>query len=154
MALQMGLSVKDFKKNYFTRPHVTRRIDRGKWYYLRYQGMNIRRDARRQVKAPTKPPIPGPETRANRGLSMIFYAFDRSTSSTVVGPVKFDQQPWREMTVPEVVEKGGFVTPNPGYDLLPRRVRPAPYMVPALEKNMATENQKTVWKKARHKAGT
>ncbi len=149
----IGMKLQDFQKNYFTRPHVRRRLDKLRFNYLRYQGMNIRRDARRKVMSQSEPPIPDGETKSGGGLALIFYSFERQTHSVIVGPTLFEKQPWKEKTVPQVVEEGGYVTPKPGFDLLPRRQEPSPYMRPAFEKNLTQPKQKRVWSAAKRKAG-
>ena len=145
--MSFSLNWETVGRNLFTSTHVKRSLDRKQYWYLRYQGMNIRRDARRAVRAGTgTAPQPGSATKGGGGLALIYYMFDRETRSVIVGPIGFESQPWREKTVPEVLEYGGYVTPRPGYGTWsPTYIPEHPYMRPALVKNLTVEKRQKVW---------
>jgi hypothetical protein len=81
--------------------------------------------------SPGHPPAAGRSSPLNKRL---FFGYDRSTGSVVVGPVGF-----RNSKVPRVLEYGGttVITRRVKGKLVRKRVRiaPRPYMWPAFEKN-------------------
>ncbi len=138
----------NFKANFFDRPAVQRAVDRAKLQGLREAGSFIRTRARSSMGGKVKralPRRPGQPPRVREGSlkRLLFYVYDRSTESVVVGPVAFRR---RKVPVPALHEFGGVVktrrrrpqeikrgTPPFGKEVrtavMPRR----PYMGPALE---------------------
>lgn len=160
MNIHFGLDLKTIQKNMFDRPHVRRALNNTQRYYLTAQGMNIRREARRSLMRGTPGmPQPGKLTKAGSGLAHILFHYDRAGRSVIVGPVLFPaSQTWHEMTVPEVLEYGGHVSPNTkGVKrgiYTPQRIPELSYMRPAMEKALEREKQQAVWDAARRRAGT
>jgi hypothetical protein len=86
----------------------------------------------KRPKAPSKPGEP-PRVRLGHLKRLLFYAYDPQRESVVVGPERF-----RKGQAPSVLEEGGTatVTGFEGGKIVRRRIRvkPRPYMGPALEK--------------------
>jgi len=145
-----NLNLKQFAN--FNSPHVRRRLDKLTYHYLRFQGMNIRRNARRRLQSGKEG---APVSKGNRGLRQIRYAFDRSEHSVVVGPLLFKWQPWSNFTVPELLEYGGVARLKRQYSdyadrgiLHPGFYRERSYMRNAARDELKPQRQRQVWRAA------
>jgi hypothetical protein len=156
MRAAFGLDFKTVQKNFFKSPHVVHALDSVQYHYLRFQGMNIRKTARKNVmQGRGTAPKPKKATKRGSGLAVIYYSFEKVRRSVIIGPIGFLGQPWKEKTVPELLEYGGTVRPKkPGFGrFTPKHYDPHPYMRPALHENLTQAEQKKVWDAARRKAG-
>jgi len=115
---------------FFDKPAVERAIDAGKRKALGYAGGDIRRHARRLLKTVKRPKSKKAKTRARQlkkyespsaagsppktrttgepNLRTIFYAWDSSSGSMVVGAVAFSSRS-TDRTAPDIHERGGAV---------------------------------------------
>lgn len=111
------VSVK-IKSMFFDRAMVGKRVNREKIKRLSKGGAFIRRRARSSIRASKNHSKPGEpvKTRGKQYLKRnIFFSYDKSSDSVVVGPAKLnmiffdgDGKPLKG-TVPEVLEKGGTI---------------------------------------------
>ena len=80
--------------------------------------------------APSKPGEP-PRSIVGTLKRLIFFAYDARQKGVVIGPIPTGQK----TGAPRVLEEGGTIkAPGSGFD--GKRVKPRPYMVPALNKNL------------------
>jgi hypothetical protein len=128
-----GASVLDakFKNFFFDRANVIKAMDAGTRQALIRAGSYIKTSARSSMRRRKRASAPGQPPSAHVGLlkTLLFFVYDPSKKTVVVGPVGF-----KKAEAPNLNEFGGTVT---------RRVRgkskqakyPArPYMAPALAK--------------------
>lgn len=142
------------KDNFFDRAAVKNAVDRATRRTLSRAGSFVRRTARRSIKPAGKrakrkreklgrgypdPTISKPgdpprlHTNANQNLRLIFFAWEPTRKTVVVGPVAFKSI--NGISVPEVLEKGGrsYLVGRRGRKK-PIRVQARPFMGPALAK--------------------
>lgn len=95
----------------------------------------IRTVARNSMKRIKKPSQPGQPPHAQTGLlkDFLFFAWDASTASMVIGPAAFKPSP----EVPALLEEGGnevaHVRIGKRWQRKTITIAPRPYMAPALE---------------------
>jgi hypothetical protein len=134
------------KEMFFDRKGVMHAVDDATRRSLSRAGAFVRTSARssmRRVKANAKPSAPGSPPRARLGFikDFLFFSYDASHKSVIVGPARLNG---RGGEAPHVQEFGGTasITVRQGFGKRRRRVRvnahyPArPYMWPALQKNL------------------
>lgn len=102
-ALTLDIRVKEM---FFDRPKVVAAVERAKLNALRQDGGTVRKIARRSIRKRKGTSVPGAPPSSHEGSlrSGIFFAYDRSSDSAVVGPVGF-----RRGDVPNALEFGGSV---------------------------------------------
>ncbi|MGD9692391.1 MAG: hypothetical protein AB7G17_13220 [Phycisphaerales bacterium] len=135
------MRVKDL---FFDRPKVQRAVDRARRRALSKAGAFIRQRARTSMRRRRGSSAPGSPPHAHEGSlrRLLFFAYDPSADSVVVGPVGF-----RRSDAPNTLEFGGAATvtrrrtrPRSGgtRGVESRRVRieARPYMGPALRKEL------------------
>lgn len=105
--IEFGFEFKEFKGMFFDRTAVINAVDKAKRQVLSKAGAFVRRTAkglirsRKSVSKPFRPPT------SWTGLlkQFIFFGYDASTGSVVIGPVKLN----RKGEVPNLLEFGGTV---------------------------------------------
>ncbi len=128
----IGMSVKAAKAGFLDRAKVMRAVDRGRRRSLAKSGSYIRTTARRSMRRKRGRSRPGQPPHAHVGLlrDLLFFSYDSSTNSVVVGPVAINKR----SEAPAVLEFGGR-TRKPYYwkgTSSQITVRARPYMRPAL----------------------
>jgi len=107
-------------------------------------GSYIKRDAKQSIRQRKRPSLPGQPPSSHRGdlKRLIFFAFDPTTESMLIGPEAFPSATTRiGPTIPEVLEEGGDVLLKGRKTAKGRKparkihIADRPYMGPALEKN-------------------
>lgn len=157
------------KKFFFDRLKVQAQIGQRRARFLRNAGSYTQRTAQRSMRRvgkKGKPSAPGTPPKwhgdANFSLRKIYYVYDRLIDGMLVGPIIGNSK--QRPTVPELQEKGGEQLireklvgnkwvpygrkrPRPGQPTRKRRATyPArPYMVPALQKTMASGKFPSLW---------
>lgn len=106
-------SLSQTKRSFLDRPAVLRYMDERTRRYLTRLGGFVRKTARRSMRRRKTgdPSPPGEPPRARTGLirSLIFFSFDPSRRSVVVGPTRLNSRAG-DGSVPELHEYGGAVT--------------------------------------------
>lgn len=97
----------DIRSLFFDRGAVTRAVDKAKRAVLSKAGAFIRTTARHSIRTRKGSAPPGKPPHSHKGTlrRLIFFGYDRSSDSVVVGPVGF-----RRSTAPNVLEFGGKAT--------------------------------------------
>lgn len=140
----IGLKVASF----FDSAEVLAAVDPATRKALSRSGAFVRRTARgliRKRKAVSKPDTP-PTDRGGALKRLLFFGYDRQTSSVVIGPALFAA---RKSPAPKepptlALEAGGFVYRYRRDRLESSPLAPRPYMGPALAKNLSA--LPTYWK--------
>jgi len=133
------MRVKDL---FFDRPKVQRAVDRARRRALSKAGAFVRQRARTSMRRWRGSSAPGSPPHAHEGSlrRLLFFAYDPSADSVVVGPVGF-----RRSDAPNTLEFGGAATVTRRRNrrdgkrvVESRRVRieARPYMGPALRKEL------------------
>ncbi|MBI5864318.1 MAG: hypothetical protein HZB38_07410 [Planctomycetes bacterium] len=123
------------KDLFFDKAAVVRAVDSAKRRVLSKAGAFIRTTAKHSIRTRKGPAPPGSPPHSHEGSlrRLIFFGYDRSSDSVVVGPVGF-----RKSTAPNVLEFGGttlVTTRRRGHVMKQKvRVETRPYMGPAFEK--------------------
>lgn len=128
---------------FFDRPKVRRAVDRAKRRALSKAGAFVRQRARTSMRRRRGSAPPGQPPHAHEGSlrRLLFFAYDPSADSVVVGPVKLN----KPGEAPSVLEFGGRATierrrtRKSGRRVVERRrvrVEARPYMGPALRKEL------------------
>jgi hypothetical protein len=102
------------EKNWFfdSKP-VTEAVDRARIKVLAAQGAFVRRSAKSSIRKRKKPSLPGKPPSSHVGLlrEFIFFSYDKSTDSVVIGPYKLNMSADNSIanrgSVPEILEHGG-----------------------------------------------
>lgn len=124
------------KRLFFDRKAVIAAVDKARRAVLSKAGAFIRTVARTSIRPRKGSAPPGSPPHSHVGLlrNFIFFGYDRASDSVVVGPAKLN----KPTEAPRVLEHGGVTTATrfARGKLRKRRIRvkPRPYMGPALEK--------------------
>jgi len=157
--MKNGVTIRfDIKKFFFDRKAVTRRVDRTTQRVLSRFGAFVRRTSRQSIRKRKKASSPGSPPSSHIGLlkKFIYFGYDPSRESVVIGPVRLTQKGRGE--APANLEYGGTISlpsrtvevkGQPGRDEQGRftksikrkitikggrhQVRPRPFMQPAFE---------------------
>ena len=114
----IGFKIEQAKKSFFDAPRVLAATDRATRSVLSRAGAFIRRTAKGLIRKGKKPSKPGspPKSHAGTLKDFLFFAYEPSRRSVVIGPAKTNQvffdgdgQPVSG-TVPEVLEFGGSIS--------------------------------------------
>lgn len=107
--------VAKFKLDFFDSSRVLARVDRARRRVLSRFGAFVRTRARSSIRKRKKASAPGQPPSSHEGSlkRLLFFAYDASSRSVVVGPV-----PFQRGEAPELLEEGGTAIRR-------RRVRPA-----------------------------
>jgi hypothetical protein len=123
------------KDLFFDKPIVLRAVDKAKRAVLSKAGAYITTTAKHSIRSRKTPAPPGQPPHSHKGTlrRLIFFAYDRSRDSVVVGPVGLGSS-----NVPHILEFGGKTQIKRRRHGKVVRVRakisPHPFMGPALEK--------------------
>jgi len=126
----------DLKAIFFDRKAVMRGMDRTTRRVLSKFGAFVRRGAKSSIRKRKCPSSPGEPPSSHTGLlrRFIFFGYDRSRRSVVIGPQRLNQ---KIGDAPHAMEYGGTSTVIEGLrgKRKKRRVKMAarPYMAPAFE---------------------
>jgi hypothetical protein len=111
-----GLRPKQFKSNFFDRPHVWGRINAGNLRPKARSGGLIRKIAKRSIRKRKKASTPeqAPSSHAGVLRDLIFFAHDATTGGVVIGPAAINFERDDGYTVntkrpTETLEEGGKV---------------------------------------------
>jgi len=126
------IGVRAYKAAFFDSLAVLKRLDKGKKKCLSKMGAFVRQRARSSIRSRRAVSAPGSPPSSHEGSMrrLLFFAYDESTGSVVVGPV-----PFRRGTAPGLLEYGGTST-RPATPRAPAKVlhyRPRQFMRPALD---------------------
>lgn len=127
-------SISEFKKTFFDPNAVLDPAVRVMRQKLSRYGAFVRTRAKSSIKKRKKPADPGkpPSSHAGTLKRLIFFGFEPSTQTVVVGPAKFENR--HNYVVPEVLEKSGtVVVVKPGKKPQAAHYRGNPFMQPAHE---------------------
>ena len=124
----------DVKRVFFDSKTVRNKTDKATRRVLSRFGAFVRRTARRSIRKRKKPSQPGKPPSSHLGLlkRFIWFGYDTVRRSVVIGPVRLSQKGCGE--APSALEHGGIVTMQSGDEKTQARIRPRPFMGPALEK--------------------
>lgn len=156
---------------FFDRAKVMSRMTSAERRVFSRMGAYVRTRARRSIRKRKKVSEPGQPPSSRTGLlrNFIFFGYDKSKHSVVIGPEKLnrmsgspDGQPIRG-TIPEILERGGTVRlmeeqgrngqwrrvykrRNKPIRMRPARMQARPFMGPALQAE--TKNLSPMWRDA------
>ncbi len=125
----------EIKNLFFDRAVVTRAVDKAKRGVLSKAGAFIRTTAKRSIRTRKGAAPPGKPPHSHKGTlkRLIYFGYDKSSDSVIVGPVGFPRS-----RAPNVLEFGGKVTRvrrRRGTRVREKATYESrPYMGPALEK--------------------
>lgn len=122
-----------FRVGFLDTAKVQKAVDAGKRRVLSRLGAFVRTRARSSIRKRKKPSPPGQPPSSHAGqLRLIFFAWDDSAKSLVVGPIAFQPRGEEAGLVPRLMEQGGETTRR-GRRGTRRLHYPArPFMAPAL----------------------
>ena len=124
---------------FFDRQKVVRRVRDAARKVLSRFGAFVRRTAKSSIRKRKRTSAPGEPPSSHTGLlkRFIYFGFDPSRRSVVIGPARLDQKPG---DAPEALEHGGMSTVVEGRrrKRSKRRVKveARPFMGPAMEKEL------------------
>ena len=130
---------------FFDTAAVMSRLPPAKRKALSKGGAFIRQTARGSIRSGKKPSKPGSPPNSHVGLlkKLLFFAYDLSAESVVVGP-EFANRPNRRIkpvdsTVPAILEEGGQVSIflRKTGTTTTATIEARPYMAPSLAKNLS-----------------
>jgi hypothetical protein len=137
----MANGIIQFKKMFFDSKQVLAATDKAARSVLSKIGAFIRREAKSSIRpggTKHKASLPGPPPRSQTGLfkRFIFFGYDTSAQSVVVGPAKLGGVKGKD--APHALEYGGKTVLGPQTSGFSRSVTIAkrPYMGPSLNKNL------------------
>jgi len=124
----------DMKRMFFDSKTVRKKTDKTTRRVLSRFGAFVRRTARQSIRKRKKASQPGKPPSSHVGLlkKFIFFGFDVLRRSVVIGPARLTRKGRGE--APSALEYGGTVTMQGSGNKKKARVRPRPYMGPALDK--------------------
>ena len=137
----MAKGIIQFKKMFFDSKEVVAATDKAARSVLSKIGAFIRREAKSSIRPggkKHKASLPGQPPRSQTGLlkRFIFFGYDTSAQSVVVGPAKLGGVKGKD--APHTLEYGGSTEASSFYAKNTKRVNivARPFMQPALNKNL------------------
>lgn len=108
----LQLTIKQAKDFFFDRQAVISAVDKASRKVFARSGALVRAIARksmRRVRPDAPPAPPGSPPRSRKGLlkRFMFYVFDPSSKTVVVGPALLPRMRRRDLTIPQLHEHGG-----------------------------------------------
>lgn len=136
----------DFKKLFFDSRSVISRTDAATRRVLGKFGAFVRTTARSSIRKRKKVSAPGSPPSSHVGLlkKFIFFGYDASRQSVVIGPARLTQK--GRGAAPALLEYGGKNVLQRGGKRRRAVYRPRPFMGPAFEKEKA--NLPALWRKS------
>ena len=127
----------DVKRMFFDSKTVRSKTDKATRRVLSKFGAFVRQTAKRSIRKRKKASQPGKPPSSHTGLlkKFIFFGFDVIRRSVVIGPMRLSQKGRGD--APSALEYGGVVTMQTRRREAKRkkaRIRPRPFMGPAMEK--------------------
>ena len=121
------------KQLFFDRKAVTSALDKATRKVLSTFGALVRKTARWSIRKRKRASLPGQPPSSHTGLlkRFLFYSYDDSRRSVVIGPAKLNA---KNTGAPEVLEYGGSTTLEIGKEKRKIQIASRPYMNPAFEK--------------------
>jgi len=121
------------KQLFFDRKAVTSALDKGTRQVLSQFGALVRKTARWSIRKRKKSSLPGQPPSSHTGLlkRFLFYSYDYSRKSVVIGPAKLNA---KNTGAPEALEYGGTALLKIGKENRKIQIASRPYMNPAFEK--------------------
>jgi hypothetical protein len=125
------LSIKAAKGNFFDRESVLKATDAATRRVLSRFGAFVWRRSKSSIRKRRKSSLPGKPPSSHVGLlrNLIFFTYDASARSVVIGPVLIN----RSTGAPEVLEHGGLAKIDDGKRVRRVPIAARPYMGPALQ---------------------
>jgi phage gpG-like protein len=119
---------------FFDSPKVTRAVDKSTRRVLSRFGAFVRRTAKQSIRKRKKASVPGMPPSSHMGLlrKFIFFGYDRTKNSVVIGPTRLTENNRGE--APSILEYGGRTT----VDKKRVKISARPFMGPAFEKEKQT----------------
>ncbi len=121
------------KQLFFDRKAVQDALDKGTRKVLSQFGALVRKTARWSIRKRKRASLPGQPPSSHTGLlkRFLFYSYDDSRRSVVIGPAKLNA---KNTGAPEVLEYGGSTMLKIGKEKKQIQIASRPYMNPAFEK--------------------
>jgi hypothetical protein len=144
----IGLKLSETKRMFFDAPAIVRAVDAATRRVLSRFGAFVRRTARTSIRKRKVASVPGSPPSSHTGLlkQFIYFGYDRSSQSVVIGPTLLNA---KERGIPERLEYGGLTmlrrdrvtrVGGPGRKILSAgttlQYKARPYMRPALAKEL------------------
>lgn len=126
----MGFDFAAVRGAFFDSGKVASLVDRKQRAAFSKFGAFVRRRAKSSIRKRKKPSEPGspPSSHVGTLSKLLFFSFDARTKSVVVGPVPFGRG-----VAPRALENGGPSNKIVRRGLRAIRIRPRPFMVPAMQ---------------------
>jgi hypothetical protein len=130
------------KSMFFDKPAVLKSVGKATRKALSKAGAFVRQAARTSIRPGKGTSEPGKPPKSHVGFlrRMIFFGYDSTSESVVVGPAKLNRSTYGSTTTPELLEYGGSVVA----DGRVKRYQGNPYMGPALKKE--AKNFPALWR--------
>jgi hypothetical protein len=124
----------EITKMFFDKKAVRDKVDRGTRRVLSRFGAFVRRGARSSIRKRKKVSAPGAPPSSHIGLlkKFIYFGYEPSNRSVVIGPVRLSQNGRGE--APELLEHGGTTTLQRRGKRVRANIRKRPFMGPAFAK--------------------
>jgi len=124
----------NYKTMFFSSKAVTSAVDRATRRVFSRFGAFVRRTARSSIRKRKKPSAPGQPPSSHKGLlkRFIFFGYDRTKKSVVIGPVRLTGA--GRGKAPSLLEYGGAGTVRVRRRRKRARYKARPFMGPAYEK--------------------
>jgi hypothetical protein len=143
----LNFGIKDAKEFFFDKEKVLSALKRGTAQALSRIGAYVRATAQNSLSDDTKPSKPGHAPKSHTGYlrHFLFFVFDESRKSVVIGPALLNQQNPDpkpvDQTVPGILEFGGQAIKTVRYKSghkvdCPVSIAARPYMGPAMERTL------------------
>jgi len=132
----IGIRLAQAKSSFFDKPAVMSAVDKATRKVLSKFGAFVRTRSRSSIRRRKKTSAPGQPPSSHLGLlkDNIFFVFDKSRQSVVIGPILLNQ---KTHSTPEALEYGGpsqvFQGRRERKKLRTVEIRPRPFMGPAFE---------------------
>ena len=130
----IGIKINQARGLFFDRQAVTGATDRAERRVLSRFGAFVRRGARSSIRKRKSVAPPGSPPSSHTGLlrKNIFFTYEPSRSSVVIGPIRLN----KPMNAPELLEHGGRATRRRRGKNVQVTYRPRPYMGPAFDQEL------------------
>lgn len=141
----MDITVKEFRRSFFDRKLVIDKMSNATRRALSKVGAFVRKRAKTSIKRRkgiSKPGSP-PSSHAGQLKGLLFFGYDPSAQSVVVGPAAF-----RKAEAPNLLEFGGTIVRSTRKGKKKMVYRPRPFMAPALQKEIEAGTIPKQWKNA------
>jgi hypothetical protein len=127
----IGMTFQATKGGFFDREKVKRSVDAGTRKVISKFGAFVRQRAKTSIRKRkgTSPPGAPPYSHVGLLRKFIFFAYDQSRQSVVIGPVLLREG----SDAPRLLEQGGQAVRRTKKGTRRLRYRPRPYMGPAFE---------------------